>query len=377
VDEVHFVDDMAKKLADLKPNTLLTLFGVNSDSGKTCHEAKFDGIEKFKVDNTVLHREISECRVIKTEMEMEVLRYTNNISSKAHIEVMRKIRPGMTEYQCESIFLNYCYFNGGCRHASYTCICASGGNGAVLHYGHASAPNNKIIRDGDICSFDMGAEYYCYASDITCAYPANGKFTPDQKIIYNAVLKANQAVFQGMKPGVSWFEMHLLANRVMLNSLKKNGILKGSVDDMMAANLAATFQPHGLGHFMGVDVHDVGGYLEGHPARSDLPGLKSLRTSRVLERGMVLTIEPGCYFIDHLLDIALKDPQLSRFLVPEAIERFRGFGGVRIEDDVAVTEGGAELLTKVPRTIEEIEAVMAAGLKEEKVVLPKSLEKKI
>jgi len=370
VDEVHFTDEIAKKLEEFQAGSLLTLNGKNTDSGKNCLEAVFEGISKFTVDTTSLHPEIAECRVIKTDMELDVLRYTCEISSKAHIDVMRKIRPGMTEYQGESIFLHYSYYNGGCRHASYTCICGSGTNGSVLHYGHAGAPNDKIIRDGDMCLFDMGAEYYCYASDITCSFPANGKFTEDQKIVYNAVLKANKAVFDATKPGVSWVDMHVLANHIMLESLKEGGILKGSVDDMISANLGATFQPHGLGHFMGVDVHDVGGYLEGHPLRPEVSGLKSLRTARALEPGMVLTIEPGCYFIDHLLDQALADPVLSSFLVPEAIERLRGFGGVRIEDDIAVTATGAELLSKVPRTVEEIETVMAEGRKEEQVIFP-------
>ena len=124
------------------------------------------------------------------------------MSSEAHIEVMKSVRPGMTEYQLESIFKHYCYYNGGARHMSYTCICGSGENGAVLHYGHAGAPNEKTIQDGDMCLFDMGCEYYCYSSDITCSFPSNGKFTPDQRMIYEAVLKANRAVMAACKPGI-------------------------------------------------------------------------------------------------------------------------------------------------------------------------------
>lgn len=144
----------------------------------------------------------------------------------------------------------------------------------------------------------MGANYYGYAADITVTFPVNGKFTPDQKIIYEAVLAANLAVFKAGKPGVSWPEMHLLSNRVLLEKLKEGGLLQGSVDEMMEADLGAIFQPHGLGHLMGLDVHDVGGYLEGYPERPSRPGIKSLRTARMLEENMILTIEPGCYFID-------------------------------------------------------------------------------
>lgn len=363
VDEVYYVDELVEKLKGMKPSALLTLNGVNSDSGKNCLEATFEGISQFKVDNTLLHCEIAECRVIKTDLELQVLRYVCDISSRAHIEVMKRIRPGMKEYQCEAIFTQYCYYHGGCRHCSYTCICASGYNGAVLHYGHAGAPNDKTIVDGDICSFDMGGEYYCYTSDITCSYPANGKFTENQKIVYNAVLAANRAVLNTVKPGVNWVDMHVLANRTVLSHLLAHGVLQGDIEEMMKANLGATFQPHGLGHFMGCDVHDVGGYLEGHPARPAIPGLKSLRTARSLKAGMVLTIEPGCYFIDHLLDKALADSKLSKFFVKEKLAEFRNFGGVRIEDDVLITETGSELLNQVPRTVEEIEAVMAEGKK--------------
>lgn len=135
----------------------------------------------------------------------------------------------MCEYQAESIFLNHCYAVGGCRHVSYTCICGSGVNGAILHYGHAAAPNNKIINDGDMCLFDMGGNYHGYAADITCSFPANGKFTDDQKLIYNAVLAARDAVVKSVKPGVSWVSMHVLALRIMLEKLKDGGILKGTV----------------------------------------------------------------------------------------------------------------------------------------------------
>lgn len=145
----------------------------------------------------------------------------------------------------------------------------------------------------------MGADYYGYSADITCTFPANGKFTPDQKLIYEAVLKANLAVADAARPGVNWLDMHVLANRVLLEELKAGGLLQGDVEEMVAAGLGAVFQPHGLGHLLGLDVHDVGGYLSGHPSRPAAPrGAERLRTNRTLSPGMVLTIEPGCYFID-------------------------------------------------------------------------------
>jgi len=243
---------------------------------------------------------------------------------------------------------------------SYSCICATGENSSVLHYGHASAPNSRTVKDGDMCLFDMGAEYHCYASDITCCFPANGKFTEDQKLVYNAVLKAQKSVEAVMKPGVKWPDMHRLAERCVLEALLEGGLLhNGTVADMMAVHLGAIFMPHGLGHLLGLATHDVGGYPKG-TERINEPGIVKLRTVRALEEGMVITVEPGCYFIDFVLDAALAKPNQSVFINENVLKRFRGFGGVRLEDNVYVTKDGIELLTQVPRTVEEIEALMTS-----------------
>ncbi|XP_036819723.1 xaa-Pro dipeptidase isoform X1 [Oncorhynchus mykiss] len=358
VDEVQYTCDIADVFSKMKLGALLTLRGQNTDSGSTCREASFEGISQFQVNNTLLHPVIVECRLTKTDMELEVLRYTNRISSEAHKEIMKHVRPGQKEYEMESLFQHYCYSHGGMRHTSYTCICGTGNNGSVLHYGHAGAPNDKTIDDGDMCLFDMGGEYYCYSSDITCSFPANGKFSPDQKAIYEAVLKSSRAVMAAIKPEVKWTEMHRLADRVHLEELVKIGILRGSVEDMLKVHMGSVFMPHGLGHLLGIDVHDVGGYPEGIE-RVNEPGLKSLRMGRLVQERMVLTVEPGIYFINHLLDQALANPAQSCFINNEVLTRFRSFGGVRIEDDIAVTASGMELLTCVPRTVEEIEAFMA------------------
>jgi len=362
VDEVMYVDEMPARLRGSAPSapTLLLLEGPNTDSGKMTRPAAFDGMAQFPTNRTLLHHHMAECRVTKTEKELEVLRYASKISSLAHMHVMRTVKPGMKEYQAEATFLHHVYFYGGARHVCYNCIAAGGGSGAVLHYGHAGAANNQTIKDGDMVLFDFGAEYCCYCSDVTCSWPVNGKFTDAQKVVYNAVLRANRAVLAACAPGVVWSDMHLLANRIVLEDLTAAGILQGNVDEMMAVNLGGrVFQPHGLGHFMGCDVHDVGGYLEGHPERSTLAGLRSLRTARVLAEGQVLTIEPGCYFIDFLIDRALADPELSRFIVEDRINAYRGTGGVRIEDDIIINANGAELMSIVPRTVEEIEGWMA------------------
>ncbi|XP_050544442.1 xaa-Pro dipeptidase isoform X2 [Daktulosphaira vitifoliae] len=343
-DYVYYTDKLAETLELLKPSVLLTLTGVNSDSGLTVKEAHFDGIEN---------------RVIKTEYEKEVMRYATKVSCNAHKSVMSKCKPGMFEYQCEANFLHYVYYVGGCRHVGYNNICCSGLSNAILHYGHATEPNAKKICDGDLCLFDMGASYCGYTADVTVTFPANGKFSDDQRSIYNIVLAANQTVMKSIKPGICWIEMHILANKVMLKGLLDINLLQGDVDEMYDAGLAAVFQPHGLGHLLGLDVHDVGGYLEGCPERPLQPGVKALRMARKLKAGMAITIEPGCYFIKPVLKSALENPNLAKYINQEVLERFKVVGGVRIEDNVFVTENGVENYTPVPRTIEEIENWMS------------------
>ena len=290
------------------PLLLYTLYGRNSDSGLYAAPAKFGGIEKYGVDNGKLFAHIQECRVIKSEAELEVMRYVSDVTCKAHMSVMAQIEPGMREYQGEALFQHHVYFNGGCRNCAYTCICATGSNPAVLHYGHAGAPNAMLLRDGDMCLFDMGAEYHCYCSDVTVTFPANGVFTADQKAVYNAVLRATHAVEDMMRPGTNWADMHRLAWRVITEDLIELGVLgNGTVDEIMEARVPELFMACGLGHLIGLDTHDVGGYPRG-VQRVDEPGIKALRTTRLLKENMCLTVEPGLYFNDYQMDKGLGNP---------------------------------------------------------------------
>ena len=200
--------------------------------------------------------------------------------------------------------IHRCHHVGGFRHVGYTCICASGNHGAVLHYGHAGAPNDRVLKEEDMLLFDMGGEYHAYGADITRSYPVSGKFNERQRTVYEIVLAAQEAVFKAIKPGVSYVDMHKLAERTTLEGLVKAGVLKGDVDEMMKVRLGAVFQPHGLGHFLGIDTHDVGGYYgDDAQPRSTEPGLKSLRLTRIMKKGMVLTVEPG--YATFLIDCSL------------------------------------------------------------------------
>ncbi|KAJ0964603.1 hypothetical protein J5N97_025741 [Dioscorea zingiberensis] len=355
VSKVFYVDEIMQVLTDHSRESekplLFLLYGLNTDSNNFSKPAVIEDMEKFDTDLSTLHPILTECRIFKSELELSLIQYANDVSSQAHIEVMRKTKPGMKEYQLESIFLHHVYMYGGCRHCSYTCICATGENSSVLHYGHAASPNDRILNDGDMALMDMGAEYH---------FMVNGKFTKDQTIIYNAVLKAHNAVICEMRPGVSWIDMHKLAEKNILESLQKESILVGNIADMMSKRLGATFLPHGLGHLLGIDTHDPGGYPKG-TERPKEPGLRSLRTVRELKEGMVITVEPGCYFIDALLSPALEAPETSDFFNQKELVKYKNFGGVRIESDVYVTSTGCKNLTNCPRQTWEIEAVMAGA----------------
>jgi Xaa-Pro dipeptidase len=224
---------------------------------------------------------------------------------------------------------------------------------------------------------------------VTCSFPANGRFSDKYKAVYESVLNAQRAVYAMIKPGVSWTECHIAAELEVVKGLYAIGVVrlpeKVDCNDENRAHrvleqmvrdhrLGAVFMPHGMGHLIGIDTHDVGGYLEWTPPRSPEPGLRSLRTARMLEEDMVLTVEPGCYFIDHLLDEALEEGNpLAPFLNRELIDtQYRGYGGVRLEDVVVVTAQTPcdtdprgyscfRNFTLCPRTVDEVEMVMEGG----------------
>jgi len=358
VSEVVYADDIAEWFTSNAPQKVYLQWGRNSDSGREVIPAGFPGLrESYDIDDEMLHDVVYECRARKNEEELRLLRYVNRISSDAHLAMMRQAKPGMREFQLESMFAYYCHYNGGCRLLSYTPIAGSGPNSAVLHYGHAGAPNDRKMEEGNMVLCDMGSEFHCYASDITNSFPVSGTFTADQRIIFEAVAAMQSAVLGAMKPGVKWADMHELAYRVMCEKLIEAGLLVGNVKPMMTANVPGVLMPHGLGHFMGIDTHDVGGYPK-DAKRDERDGYKALRAQRELEPGFVLTVEPGIYFMEYALQKAKKKKSLSKFFNWDRIADFESFGGIRLEDNVVVTESGIENFTTAPRTVEEVEAVM-------------------
>jgi Xaa-Pro dipeptidase len=375
VDDVRYSDEVISLLETMllgvngnHQSCIMLMRGQNSDSGNM-YEPPAHILAKFPsevVDTDTLFPILADCRVFKSPTEMQLIRHVTEVTSFAHVFTMQHMKPDMMEYQGESLFRHYCYYNYGCRLVGYTPICGCGPNAAILHYGHTGEPNARQIKAGDMCLFDMGAEYCGYGSDVTCSFPIDGVFaTDEQKTIYSAVLNAQVAVYDMIRPGISYMDCHKKAEACIIQGLVDLGVvnlINESIEDLVERRLGAVFMPHGLGHLIGIDTHDVGGYLDGTPSRSALPGLAKLRTARILEPNMTLTVEPGCYFIDHLLDEALKDDSpLRPFLNLSMVEKMRGFGGVRLEDVVVVTEDGCINYTLCPRTIEEVEAVMAGA----------------
>ncbi|KAJ8603809.1 hypothetical protein CTAYLR_000227 [Chrysophaeum taylorii] len=355
--DVAWTDGLATSLPP--GGVALCMRGVNSDSGVDIADA-LPIEESLAMPSPELFVAIADCRAVKSAAELDLMRYVSYATSRAHVAVMRSTKPGDYEYQLEARFLGRIAEDHGCRNCAYTSICACGPNSAVLHYGHAGAPNDRRLAESDVALLDMGAEYHCYCSDVTCSFPVRGVFDDRQRAIHGGVLAAQRAVMGAMKPGVSWAAMHELAEATILDALVDAGVLVGKVEDMLACHLAAVFMPHGLGHLIGLDTHDVGGYLPGMPPRATRPGLGKLRTARVLQAGMALTVEPGIYFIPALIEPALQDARRHFFNLGR-LDDFRGFGGVRLEDVVAVTTDGVVNLTLCPRTTDEIESVMAGG----------------
>ncbi|NLO80223.1 MAG: Xaa-Pro aminopeptidase [Xanthomonadaceae bacterium] len=270
---------------------------------------------------------LHEMRLIKSKAEIAAMRKAAQVSAEAHRRAMQVCRPGMLEYELEAEFQAiFRRYNGW---PAYTPIVGGGANACILHY----IANDQPLKDGDLVLIDAGAEIDMYAADITRTFPVNGRFNPEQRTIYELVLEAQKAAIAAIAPGRHWNEFHDAATRVLTAGLVELGLLEGPVERALEQETYRRFYMHRTGHWLGMDVHDVGDYkVDGQ--------------WRLLEPGMVLTVEPGLYIAPGSEGV---DP------------RWWGIG-VRIEDNVLVTRGGCEVLTDdVPKEVEAIEALMAEG----------------
>ena len=273
----------------------------------------------------VLEHLLHEMRLFKSPFEIKLMEKAGAISAEAHKRAMAVCRPGLHEYHLEAELMHE-FVRSGSRAPAYNNIVAAGPNACILHY----IENRAALRDGDLVLIDAGCEYEYYAADITRTFPANGRFTPEQKALYEIVLEAQLAAIEAVAPGTAWNVPHDVTVRVITEGLVRLGLLEGNVDELIAADAYRPFYMHRAGHWLGIDVHDVGDYkIDG--------------TWRLMEPGMVTTIEPGIYVAPDNEDVD---------------EKWRGIG-IRIEDDVLVTRTGRRVLSLgAPKTVEEIESFM-------------------
>ena len=273
-----------------------------------------------------LNHFLHDMRLYKSRLEIKLMRQAAKISARAHQRAMQSCKPGMHEYQIEAELLHE-FIRNGARTAAYPSIVGSGANGCILHY----TENQDEISEGDLLLIDAGAEYQGYASDITRTFPASGRFSTAQRQAYDLVLAAQLAAIEEVKPGNHWNDPHDAAVRVLTEGMVELGILKGDPEELIKDQDYTKYYMHRTGHWIGMDVHDVGDYkLDGE--------------WRMLEPGMVLTVEPGLYLPAEMRGLPKKWWNI----------------GIRIEDDVLVTKDGYEVLSKdAPKHADEIEELMA------------------
>jgi Xaa-Pro aminopeptidase len=311
---------------------------------------------------------LDELRLHRSPEELERQRRACQITRDAHIEAMRYARPGQYEYQVQAA-IEFVFREGGSPRNAYPSIVASGPNATILHY----SENNRLMEDGDLLLIDAGCEWGYHAADITRTFPVNGRFTAPQRRIYEVVLRSQLAASDAARAGQRYEAMHDAARRVLVEGLVDLRLLPRGVEDSLAMHHYREFYMHGTGHWVGMDVHDVGDY-------------RVRRQSRTLEPGMVVTVEPGLYFDPerasvtfHLREYSEEETWERRFrlgmaaakkiedeekakaetIVHEIPAEYRGIG-VRIEDDVVITADGRDVLTAgTPKTIDEVERACA------------------
>lgn len=338
--EAYPLESLDEVILKILPGTERVYYPMARNDDFSWDERILGWVKKSRKRNTPSQPEIcdvspliAEQRLVKSESEIEVMRRAAKISAEAHIEVMKKCKPGMKECELEAVFSAYCRARGCSALHAYPPIVAGGKNACVLHY----TKNRDCLYHGDLLLLDAGAELEQYAADITRTFPVNGKFTGPQHELYQLTLEAQKAGINEVRPGNTYLEPHVAAVRILAQGLVDLDLLGGDVDGLVEEKLAkwdqgrlARFFPHRTGHYLGLNVHDVGDY--------NINGEWHL-----LEPGMVLTVEPGLY-----IPAGMEG-------VPEKYWNI----GIRIEDDVLVTKDGCEVLSAaVPKEIDEIENLM-------------------
>ena len=335
-DVAYSLEEMDEKLPQYIENVETLHYGLGQDADFDALVLKWLAKARRKVRTGISAPEIlvdparilHEMRLFKGPEEIERMRRSASIAAEAHREAMALCRPGINECELHAV-IEYTFRKRGANAPSYNPICGSGPNSCILHYND----NNRVIGDKELVLVDAGCEVDGYASDITRTFPSNGVFSAEQRALYEVVLEAQEACIEMVRPGTVWQDIHDEAVRVLTIGLVKLGILEGPVEKAIETSAYKKFYMHKTGHWLGLDVHDVGKYrVQGE--------------WRKLEPGMVMTVEPGLYVAANTEGV---DPKWWDL-------------GIRIEDDVLVTETGHEVLTfEVPKSVVEIQALMQPG----------------
>jgi Xaa-Pro aminopeptidase len=302
---------------------------------------------------------MSESRRAKDSAELARMRAAADASRFGHFAALKLARPGMTERDLQ-VELEAEFFRQGSERTAYGSIVGSGPNAAILHI----APSLRALKHGDLVLVDAAAEFDGYAADITRTFPVAPAFSSPQRDLYQLVLEVQEAAIADVKPGVEYKDLHLAASTQIAQGLVDLGILRGNAASLVERDVHALFFPHGLGHMLGLSTHDAGGCLAGRTP-SERFGLKWLRADLPLQENYVVTIEPGIYFIPALLDDPERRAAFADAVDWQRVDALRGFGGIRIEDDVLVTPAGSEVLSAaIPKSVEDIEAIRREALSE-------------
>lgn len=334
IDDAFPISDIDDILPGMIEGTNKVFYSMGLDSQFDSKVMEWINIIRSKVrqgahppgEFVALEHALHELRLFKSAAEVKIMAEAAEISALAHIEAMKLCKPGLSEYHLESIIQHACA-NRGARFNAYPSIVGSGDNACILHY----IENKSKLKSGDLVLIDAGCELDCYASDITRTFPVSGEFSLEQRSLYQIVLDAQYAAIEAVKPGNHWNHPHEAAVKIITQGLIRLGLIESDLEEAIEKELYKPFYMHRTGHWLGLDVHDVGEYkIDGE--------------WRLLEAGMVLTVEPGIYISPSNKEVAKK---------------WRGIG-IRIEDDVLVTKSGCRVLTDaVPKEINEIETLMA------------------
>jgi len=343
VDKVVYENEIESYL---KQNNINLTPDINISNEKFKHLLSSSSIDLFYA--------LDESRLIKDDYEISLLRKAAKITDNCHLAVMSALPIETNETHIHAEFM-YHAIRQGSKHTAYDPICCSGPNCGTLHY----IKNDDELDTKQSILIDAGAEWNNYASDVTRCFPISGEWSKEHREIYDAVREMQFKTMELIKPDVEWDELHLLAHKILIKNFLKLGIFHGDELEIFKSGVSTVFFPHGLGHLMGMDTHDVGG----HPNYEDSDEkLRYLRLRRTLQKGMVLTDEPGIYFSPFLIEAGFKDLNKKKFVNEEVMKKYLPIGGVRIEDDILVTETGYENLTGITSDPDEISKIVKAGI---------------